>query len=88
MVTSEWMMGHRFFMAGRDDSDRTLERLAMMMASPLRPYVQWEARALPDPRSVTDQEVLATLIEIIEAEGPLPCLLRPRYQSLRRRSRH
>ena len=39
----------------------------------LLPYRQWEARAVYDPRSVTDQEVLAALMDIIEAEGPMPC---------------
>jgi hypothetical protein len=36
-------------------------------------YRQWEARELTDPKGVTDQEVLAALLEIIAVEGPMPC---------------
>ncbi|MGH2560169.1 MAG: AAA domain-containing protein, partial [Thermomicrobiales bacterium] len=36
-------------------------------------YLPWHSRPLPDPRTASFDEVMAGLIEIVTAEGPMPC---------------
>jgi very-short-patch-repair endonuclease len=38
------------------------------------PFESWPARELPDPRTADRQQVLAGLLEIIQIEGPMPCI--------------
>jgi hypothetical protein len=37
----------------------------------LEPYRDWEPRALSDPRTTPRPEIMATLLEIVDAEGPM-----------------
>jgi very-short-patch-repair endonuclease len=39
----------------------------------LQPYRPWQTRPLPDPLSAPMTEVMDGLVEIIAAEGPMPC---------------
>ncbi|MBI2303740.1 MAG: AAA family ATPase [Chloroflexi bacterium] len=39
----------------------------------LAPYRGWIAKPLPDPRTASTNEVELALVEIIDAEGPMPC---------------
>ena len=38
-----------------------------------KPYVNWESRPLPDPRTAPLSELVKGLVEIVGAEGPVQC---------------
>jgi very-short-patch-repair endonuclease len=57
----------------RPDEEATERTRGPVSSDFLEPYRKWASRRLPDPRSSPIDELVPVLVEIVGAEGPMPC---------------